>query len=450
MSISPSSSADASPPITSTLPDSGEPPSFICPITQDIMTDPVMDRHGHTFEKAAILDWLRAKSTCPMNQQLLSADDLAPNRALKEVIESYHCQGPQSSPRAPEKSLPSFQEQSDTLAKPLLASAQDLEEKGQLLEAEQLYLMALQFTTKSEDYAHLPRLLEKKGEKERAATAYITLSELQMKENKPAETIASLKKSLELIADPLIKEKLATTLKTTGHNQEAALLFLELAQQTLYNKDSLGATRHCHQSLEAYPGHAETWKILASLQQDPREIPKTLLRGASEPTMPVKERIELCRIVLIKDPEHLPATLLSLELNQLKMKEKIKRLKQEVSKITHPPAAPNPVETGSSSSAAGRGPEVLAPLTSMGPAEWAQPNAIQNLPPYPPKLVEFLEGPCPIWEGKTARETHIVVPLFPTLTLLVDGIEVPRTLSNLDELDKSTGGVGFRIFGTKP
>ncbi|NGX59060.1 MAG: hypothetical protein KR126chlam3_00204, partial [Chlamydiae bacterium] len=45
-----------------------------------------------------------------------------------------------------------------------------------------------------------------------------------------------------------------------------------------------------------------------------------------------------------------------------------------------------------------------------------------------------------------AAETHIVVPLFKNITTVVDGspVLVPRTLESIDQLDKSSGGVGCR------
>ena len=224
---------------------------------------------------------------------------------------------------------PLGQEQNDALANPLIVGARDLEEKGKLIDAEKLYIMALQFTSKSEDYAHLPRLFEKKGEKERAASAYVILADLQLNEGKQAETIATLKKSLELASHPAIKEKLGNVLNSHGQKQEAAILFLELAQQALYNKDNLNAIRLGRLALETFPGHAEAWKTMADMQQEPSETLKMLLNGANEPSMPIKERMELCRMVSIKEPEHLQAKLLFLELNQVKMKDKIKRLKQE-------------------------------------------------------------------------------------------------------------------------
>ena len=319
-------------------------PSFICPITDDIMTDPVVDKHGHSFERNAILEWLKTKSTCPMSQELLTPDDLVPNRALKETIESYQSQAIPRGANENKVPQPLGQEQNDALAKPLIVGAQDLEQRNQFADAEKLYIMALQFTSKSEDYAHLPRLLEKKGEKERAASSYVILADLQMTEGKQAETIATLKKSLELASHPAIKEKLANVLNSHGQKQEAAILFLELAQQALYNKDSLSAMRLGRLALEAFPGHAEAWKTMAAMQQEPSETLKMLLKGANESSMSIKERIGLCRMVSIKEPEHLQAKLLFLELNQLKMKDKIKRLKHEMNERLPSPAVQAPPE----------------------------------------------------------------------------------------------------------
>lgn len=74
-------------------PQPDEPPySFICPITNDIITDPVIDKHGHTFEKIALIEWLKTKTICPMNNQPINSDELVPNRALKEMIKLYQAQ----------------------------------------------------------------------------------------------------------------------------------------------------------------------------------------------------------------------------------------------------------------------------------------------------------------------------------------------------------------------
>jgi hypothetical protein len=61
----------------------------MCPITQDIMTDPVTTICGHSFEREAITTWFRARSTCPCDNTHLASKHLSPNFALKHAIETY-------------------------------------------------------------------------------------------------------------------------------------------------------------------------------------------------------------------------------------------------------------------------------------------------------------------------------------------------------------------------
>ncbi|CAF2924759.1 unnamed protein product [Rotaria sp. Silwood2] len=65
------------------------PSSFLCPITHELMTDPVIDPDGNSYERSAIEDWLRQHSTSPITRTTLHLNDLRPNRALRESIEEY-------------------------------------------------------------------------------------------------------------------------------------------------------------------------------------------------------------------------------------------------------------------------------------------------------------------------------------------------------------------------
>jgi hypothetical protein len=63
------------------------PSNFICPITLQVMVDPLMTRAGLTFERAAICGWLEHGSdSCPVTCKPLSASDLITNRRLKTLI----------------------------------------------------------------------------------------------------------------------------------------------------------------------------------------------------------------------------------------------------------------------------------------------------------------------------------------------------------------------------
>jgi len=42
------------------------PDDYVCPITAEIMTDPVSTLDGFTYERKAITEWLRTKDTSPL------------------------------------------------------------------------------------------------------------------------------------------------------------------------------------------------------------------------------------------------------------------------------------------------------------------------------------------------------------------------------------------------
>ena len=65
-------------------------PSFTCPLTLDVMNDPVMLNTGQTYERAAIEGWLSNHDTCPSSGVVLAGDHaLVPNFALKNSIEEW-------------------------------------------------------------------------------------------------------------------------------------------------------------------------------------------------------------------------------------------------------------------------------------------------------------------------------------------------------------------------
>jgi len=61
--------------------------------------DPVIDRDGNTFERAAIVEWIRVRGTSPITRNALSVEDLAPNRVLASAIESERASLPTHHPQ---------------------------------------------------------------------------------------------------------------------------------------------------------------------------------------------------------------------------------------------------------------------------------------------------------------------------------------------------------------
>ena len=61
--------------------------SFICPISQTVMTDPVITPYGTTYERSAIEVWLENHDTDPLTKKKLTKDMLVTNYALKAAIQ---------------------------------------------------------------------------------------------------------------------------------------------------------------------------------------------------------------------------------------------------------------------------------------------------------------------------------------------------------------------------
>jgi len=47
---------------------------FFCPITHELMTDPVTDPDGHSYERSAIENWIKEKGCSPIVSSILSTE----------------------------------------------------------------------------------------------------------------------------------------------------------------------------------------------------------------------------------------------------------------------------------------------------------------------------------------------------------------------------------------
>ena len=65
------------------------PDDYICPITAEIMTDPVTTLDGFTYEREAITEWLRKKDTSPTTGATLESKKLIPNHSLRSIIRRF-------------------------------------------------------------------------------------------------------------------------------------------------------------------------------------------------------------------------------------------------------------------------------------------------------------------------------------------------------------------------
>lgn len=66
------------------------PNDMICPITKEIMTDPVITRNGHTFDRAALQRSIDLNGQrCPLTRAPVNMKEVTPNLALKSRIEEW-------------------------------------------------------------------------------------------------------------------------------------------------------------------------------------------------------------------------------------------------------------------------------------------------------------------------------------------------------------------------
>lgn len=62
------------------------PQSFFCPLTMNVMVEPVIDYEGNTYEREAITTWLEDHDTSPVTRNPLGINHLIPNRAIRDAI----------------------------------------------------------------------------------------------------------------------------------------------------------------------------------------------------------------------------------------------------------------------------------------------------------------------------------------------------------------------------
>mmetsp|Transcript_25152 Transcript_25152/g.41243 ORF Transcript_25152/g.41243 Transcript_25152/m.41243 type:complete len:244 (+) Transcript_25152:329-1060(+) len=67
----------------------GAPQHFHCPLTKTVMQEPVVTKEGVSYERSAILKWLKEQDVCPVTCSPLSPSNLAPNAKLQEEIDDW-------------------------------------------------------------------------------------------------------------------------------------------------------------------------------------------------------------------------------------------------------------------------------------------------------------------------------------------------------------------------
>jgi len=64
-------------------------PEYLCPISQEVMVDPVTTSDGFTYDRANIERWLREHDTSPVTNQRVGNKTLVPNTSLRILIAEW-------------------------------------------------------------------------------------------------------------------------------------------------------------------------------------------------------------------------------------------------------------------------------------------------------------------------------------------------------------------------
>lgn len=69
-----------------------EEAKYICPITREIMENPVVAADGFSYELTAIKSWLNQHNTSPITRETLTHKNLTPNLHLRSLIGEFKAQ----------------------------------------------------------------------------------------------------------------------------------------------------------------------------------------------------------------------------------------------------------------------------------------------------------------------------------------------------------------------
>ena len=69
--------------------DEDMPEHFMCPLTMDVMVDPVLAADGHNYEREALVQWLATNPRSPITQEPLQPGQFLANAALRREIAKW-------------------------------------------------------------------------------------------------------------------------------------------------------------------------------------------------------------------------------------------------------------------------------------------------------------------------------------------------------------------------
>jgi hypothetical protein len=65
------------------------PPELVCLLTLCVIRDPAVAADGHSYERAAIAEWLSRRRSSPLTNRAMASPRLAPHDALRRRIDRW-------------------------------------------------------------------------------------------------------------------------------------------------------------------------------------------------------------------------------------------------------------------------------------------------------------------------------------------------------------------------
>uniref|UniRef100_A0A1J3EYW0 RING-type E3 ubiquitin transferase n=1 Tax=Noccaea caerulescens TaxID=107243 RepID=A0A1J3EYW0_NOCCA len=201
------------------------PKDFVCPISLDLMTDPVIISTGQTYDRSSISRWIEeGHCTCPKTGQMLMDSRIVPNRALKNLIVqwctasgiSYESEFTDSPNEAFASALPTKAavEANKATVSILIQYLADGSEAAQTVAAREIRLLAKTgkenraFIAEAGAIPHLHRLLKSENAvaQENSVTAMLNLSIYEKNKSRIMEEDGCLESIVSVLVSGLTVE----------------------------------------------------------------------------------------------------------------------------------------------------------------------------------------------------------------------------------------------------
>ncbi len=246
--------------------------TLCCPITLEIFKDPVIDDHGHTFERDMIEKHLKEDGRCPINREPIRS--LAPNLDCLQQIQQAQAEDP----------IPTLfhcKNENQDLARKYMEIAMTYEQLGKFQEAIQSYSFAFQHTKKSTDYQPIAQLYKKMNQPSKTILALLYLALYQLQENKVHEVIETLT-SILYIDSKSTASLLLVKLYRASQNKEMALkVALEKARSIALSAPQLTLDLY-KQAVILAPYQFTLYQEMQTYASNPQEKAHCLLIGACQ------------------------------------------------------------------------------------------------------------------------------------------------------------------------